>query len=244
MTFTIVARCPETELLGICLATSPLGVASRCPHVRGGVAAISSQCHSDWRHGLAGMALAEQGWAPDEIMGALRQKDRFFDYRQVGIVTADGRAAAHSPTMGAPWTGHRVGKGFVAMGNGLVGPGVVDAIFDSFAAGKDLPFFERLVQTIEAGGAAGGEAIGHKSAGIIACAPGIERPLIDLRIDMANPLPQEGGDAIRDLRRVFDAYEPLVPYYADHWLDNPQASYGDYLAMTAAERAKLSATVQ
>lgn len=244
MTFTIVARCPETDLLGVCLATSPLGVASRCPHVRGGVAAISSQCHSDWRHGLTGLDLAARGWSPDDILGAIRQKDRFYDYRQIGIVTADGRAAAHSPSKGAAWTGHRVGEGFVAMGNGLVGPGVVDAIYDSFAGGSGVPFRERLMQAIEAGGAAGGEPIGHRSAGIIVSAPGVERPLIDLRVDMANPLPEEGGDAIRDLRRAFNAYEPLVPYYADHWLDNPEISYRDYLAMSAAERARLSATVK
>jgi uncharacterized Ntn-hydrolase superfamily protein len=241
MTFTIVARCPETELLGVCLATSPLGVASRCPHVRGGVAAISSQCHSDWRHGLVGLELAARGWSPEEILGAMRQKDQFFDYRQVGIVTADGRAAAHSPPKGKAYTGHRLGDGFVAMGNGLAGSGVVDAIHDAFIANAAVPFFERLVRAIEAGAAAGGELIGHKSAGLIVCAPDVERPLIDLRIDMANPLPAEGGDAVRDLRRVFDAYQPLVPYYADYWLDHPDVSHAQYLDMTASRGAEVAA---
>lgn len=229
MTFTVVARCPETLQLGVCLATSPLGVASRCPHVRGGVAAFSSQCHSDWRHGLDGLEFARQGWSPEQILAALKQRDAYFDYRQIGIVTADGRAAAHSPSKGAAHTGHRVGDGFVAMGNGLDGSQVVDAIFDSFAAGGPVPFFERLIRAIEAGVAAGGEPIGHKSAGFIVSAPGIERPLIDIRVDMANPLPSEGEDAVRDLRRIFDAYEKLVPYYADYWLDPPEVSSSDYL---------------
>lgn len=234
MTFTIVARCPETLQLGICLATSPLGVASRCPHVRGGVAAISSQCHSDWRLGLAGLELARKGWTPDQILAALRQRDAFFDYRQIGIVTADGQAAAHSPSKGAAYTGHRVGAGFVAMGNGLAGAQVVDAIYDSFAAEESVSFFERLVRAIEAGFAAGGEPIGQKSSGLIVCAPDVERPLIDIRVDMANPLPADGGDAVRDLRRVFDAYQKLVPYYADYWLDNPEVSSAEYLNRFAA----------
>jgi uncharacterized Ntn-hydrolase superfamily protein len=123
------------------------------------------------------------------------------------------------------------------MGNGLRGPQVVDAIYDSFSAGETVSFIERLMRAIEAGRDAGGEAKGHRSAGIVAAAPGIERPLIDLRIDMANPLPEEGGDAVRDLRRAFDAYAPLVPYYADYWLDRPQISYRDYLALPEAERA-------
>ena len=229
MTFSIVARCPDTLQLGICIATSPLGVSSRCPHVRGGVAAISSQCHSDGRHGLAGLELAQKGWSPTQILAGLAQRDAYFDYRQIGIVTADGQAAAHSPSKGAAYTGHRVGKGFVSMGNGLAGPQVVDAIYDSFAAEEQVSFFERLVRAIEAGFAAGGEPIGQKSSGLIVCAPGAERPLIDLRVDMANPLPADGGDAVRDLRRVFDAYKRLAPYYADYWLDNPEVSSTDYL---------------
>lgn len=229
MTFTIVARCPETELLGVCLATSPLGVASRCPHVRGGVAAISSQCHSDWRHGHAGLDLAARGWSPEQILGALRQKDPYFDYRQLGIVTADGQAAAHSPSKGAPFTGHLVGEGFVAMGNGLASAAVVSAIFEAFSAGGTATFAERLLSSIEAGYVAGGEPIGQSSAGLIVCGPNADRPLIDIRIDMASPLPKDGGDAVLDLRRLFDAYSPLAPYYAEYWLDHPAVSWSEYI---------------
>jgi uncharacterized Ntn-hydrolase superfamily protein len=229
MTFTVVARCPETRQLGVCLATSPLGVASRCPNVRRGVAAISSQCHSNWRLGLIGLDLAERGLSPDRIIAALRGTDPYFDeYRQVGIVTADGAVAAHSPSRGKDFTGHRLGDGFVAMGNGLAGPQVVDAIHDSFAGSTGLPLPERLVQAIEAGFAAGGEPIGQKSAGLLVSSPDYDRPLVDLRIDMASPLPGEGGDAVRDLRRVFDAYKPLIPYYADYWLDHPEVNAAAY----------------
>ncbi|MBS7700995.1 MULTISPECIES: DUF1028 domain-containing protein [unclassified Chelatococcus] len=229
MTFTIVARDPDTRQLGICLATSPLGVASRCPHVRGGVAAISSQCHSNWRLGHIGLDLAARGLSPDEILRLLASYDpHFHAYRQVGIVTVDGAAAAHSPPKGAAWTGHRVGTGFVAMGNGLAGPQVVDAIHDTFASDTGIDFAERLVRAIEAGYAAGGEPKGQASAGLVVSAPGCERPLVDLRIDMANPLPKDGGDAVRDLRRAFDAYKPLIPYYADYWLDHPEVSYTEW----------------
>jgi len=232
MTFTIVARCPETRLLGVCLATSALGVASRCPAVRRGVAAVSLQCHSNWRLGLTGLDLAERGLPADRIIDALRAADPYFDdYRQFGIVTADGAVAAHSPAKGKDFTGHRLGDGFVAMGNGLAGPQVVDAIHGSFAGSVGLPLPERLVQAIEAGYAAGGEPIGQKSAGLLVSSLEYDRPLIDLRIDMASPLPSEGGDAVRDLRRVFDAYKPLIPYYADYWLVHPEVTASEYLGL-------------
>ena len=226
---------PETKALGICLATSPLGVASRCPHIRRNVAAISSQCHSNWRLGLIGLDLAERGLSPDQIIDALRSYDPHFDdYRQIGIVTPDGAVAAHSPAKGKAYTGHKLGDGFLAMGNGLSGPGVVDAIHASFASTAAETFPERLVRAIEAGFAAGGEAIGQKSAGLIVSSPEFDRPLVDLRIDMASPLPADGGDAVRDLRRVFDAYKPLMPYYADFWLDNPTVNAAEYIRRTAA----------
>lgn len=230
MTFTVVARDPETKALGVCLATSPLGVASRCPHVRRGVAAISSQCHSNWRLGLIGLDMAERGLSPDQIISALRSYDPHFDdYRQFGIVTPDGAVAAHSPAKGKAYTGHKLGDGFVAMGNGLAGPEVVEAIHAGFAANADAAFPERLLRAIEAGFAAGGEPVGQKSAGLIVTSPDYDRPLVDLRIDMASPLPAEGGDAVRDLRRVFDAYKGLIPYYADYWLDNPAVKADQYL---------------
>ena len=203
-------------------------MASRCPHVRSGVAAISSQCHTNWRLGLIGLDLASNGLTPDQILTALRGYDPHFDYRQVGIVTIDGAAAAHSPQKGAAYTGHKVGDGFVAMGNGLAGSQVVDAIYDGFVANADQEFAERLVRSIEAGYAAGGEPIGQQSAGLIVAGPDCERPLVDLRVDMASPLPKDGGDAVKDLRRVFDAFKPLIPYYADYWLDHPDVSYREW----------------
>ncbi len=156
--------------------------------------------------------MAERGLSPDQIIAALRSYDPHFDdYRQVGIVTADGAVAAHSPPKGLAYTGHKLGDGFLAMGNGLACPEVVEAIHDGFSANAGEAFPERLVRAIEAGYAAGGEAVGQKSAGLIVTSPQYDRPLVDLRIDMASPLPTEGGDAVRDLRRVFDAYKPLIP---------------------------------
>lgn len=235
MTYTVVACDPETKALGVCLATSPLAVAARCPLVRGGVAAISSQCHSDWRLAYRGMEMVEAGASPDEILKTLEAEDRFFlEYRQFGIVLPDGRVAAHSPSKGKYWTGHLIGDGFVTMGNHLAGPQVVEAMHAAYIAETAVPFEERLLRTLEAGFAAGGETVGQLSAGMIVAEPGVKRPRTELRIDMANPPPTEGGDAVRDLRRVFDEYFPLVPYYAKDWLDNPELNRTQYLEQRKA----------
>lgn len=233
MTYTIVARCPETKALGICLATSPLGVASRCPHVRGGVAAISSQCHSNWRLALIGLDLAENGLSPGQILTALRGYDPHFDYRQIGIVTIDGQVGVHSGPKGKDYTGHKTGDGFVTMGNGLAGPQVVEAMYAAYLDNGGQSFEERLLRSLEAGYHAGGEPIGQLSAGLIVGVPGCARPRTELRIDMANPTPKEGGDAVKDLRRSFDAYKPLIPYYSEFWLDHPEVNWTEWLEKAA-----------
>jgi uncharacterized Ntn-hydrolase superfamily protein len=232
LTFTVVARDPQSRALGICLATSPLGVASRCPHMRGGVAAISSQCHSNPKLGVMGLDLAQNGLTPEQILTTLRAYDPYFEYRQVGIVNIDGTVAVHSGSKGKDFTGHKIGDGFVVMGNGLAGPQVVAAMYDAFAGSIAGDFEERLVSTLEAGYRAGGETIGQLSAGLVVALPG-QRPRTDLRVDMAKPTPKEGGDAVLDLRRVFDAYKPLIPYYSEYWPAHPDMQWTEWLERAA-----------
>ena len=220
-TFTIVARCERSGALGICLASSPLTVASRCPFVRAGVGAVSTQANTNPTLGPAALDLLEAGHSPAEAIERLKSEDRWIDYRQIGIVDAAGRAAAFTGHETTSWAGHETGDGFVAMGNNLVGAGVVEAIAGSFRASAAEPVFEeRLMAAVEAGRDAGGQEIGHLSGGLIVC--GAEpHPRTDLRIEMANPVPKEGGDAVDDLRRVFDAFKPLIPYYQE-WPGNPE----------------------
>ena len=45
MTFTVVARDPESGLLGIAQATNPLSVGARCPFIRADVGAVSTQAY-------------------------------------------------------------------------------------------------------------------------------------------------------------------------------------------------------
>ncbi|MCC7047038.1 MAG: DUF1028 domain-containing protein [Alphaproteobacteria bacterium] len=218
-TFTTIGRCERTGALGVVLASSPLTVASRCPFIKGGLAAISTQSFTNPHLAPIIFDLLGHGYSPAAVIDALRVHDRHFDYRQVGIVTQDGRVAVHSGKSGKDWTGHIVGDGFLAMGNTLVGPQVVDAMAKAFKANGGELLEERLMRAIEAGGDAGGEAKGQLSAGILVAEPG-QRPRTDLRVEMANPTPERGGNAIRDLRRIVDAFKPMIRYY-QVWPNDP-----------------------
>ena len=71
---------------------------------------------------------------------------------------------------------------------------------------------ERLVRAIEAGTAAGGQPNGQRSAAILVY-EGDVYPLVTLRVD-------DHDTPMAELRRLFDAFRPLLPFYRER-PDNP-----------------------
>jgi len=75
----------------------------------------------------------------------------------------------------------------------------------SSSGAPTLALWERLLRALEAGKAAGGQPNGESSSGLYV----VDREpyaMVDLRVDL-HPEPVAG------LRRLADAYFPLVPYY-------------------------------
>ena len=73
------------------------------------------------------------------------------------IVDIHGRTAVRSPKKGKSFTGHLQGGKLITMGNGLSGQKVIEAMFEAYQRETDCEFEERLLRTLEAGFAAGGE---------------------------------------------------------------------------------------
>lgn len=207
-TFSVVGRCPRTGRLGVAITTSDVAVGSRCPYVRPGVGAVSTQASTDPRMGPAALRLLEAGKSPQMSLRELAVKDGHIERRQIGLVDAHGRAAARTGAANAGWAGHVVDDNFVAMGNGLAGEGVVQAMADTFRSSEPQDLEERLLRAIEAGQEAGGEArdsTPYHSASLLVY--GAESyPRVDLRVD-EHPKP------IQELRRVFGIYRPKIDFY-------------------------------
>lgn len=227
-TFTVIGRCEKTGAYGLCLASSPLTVASRCPYIEGGVAAVSTQSFTNPVLGPILLDLLRHDFTAQQAIDAVKVHDEFFEWRQIGIVTRTGDVAVHSGASGKDYTGHVVGDGFLCMGNTIVGPQVVESMAKAFVANKGELLEERLMRSLEAGGAAGGEAKGQLSAGILVADDSQKRPRTDLRVEMANPTPPEGGNAITDLRRIVDAFKPMIKYYQVWHTDPRMVNWRDW----------------
>lgn len=211
MTFTVVARCPETHRFGVGIATYSLGVGGYCPFFARGITALSTQAFANPALGPMAIAALRAGCDPAAAMGELAGGDPGFSYRQVCIVDAAGAVAMHTGEDTRSWSGHRTGDGYAVFGNVLAGEETVAAMARNFA-GSAGRLEERLLDCLEAGRDAGGQAGGdgahlpERSAALIVQGDDVVED-VNLRVDVHD-------DAVTELRRVFDAYAPYLDYYA------------------------------
>jgi uncharacterized Ntn-hydrolase superfamily protein len=205
-TFTILAKCPRTGALGIAIATYSLGVGGYCPAINPQAGVLASQAFADPRLRPIGMKILESGSSAEQALKGMQDADSYADYRQIGIVDAKGGVAAYTGPKARDWAGHETGVGYVAMGNVMVGPKVVDAMARTFEAKETEDLEERLLLSIEAGRDAGGQPEGQRSAALIVYRLEESYPWMDLRVDAHD-------EPVGELRRVYGLYQPMADYY-------------------------------
>lgn len=228
MTFTVLGRCAETGALGVATATGEMAVGSRVPFVGAGIGAIATQALTNPTLGDLGLKLLALGYTAPKVLNELGGSDPHIEKRQIAVVDADGLAAARTGAQNRDWKGHRVGSGFVAMGNRLVSEGVVNAMVNAFEESAGRPLWERLLRALEAGRDAGGQPKGQRSAALRVC-EGQKFPIVDLRVD-------EHPEPIGELRRLLGLYEPLIPYYRVRASDPSVGPYDEWLAKEQAAK--------
>jgi uncharacterized Ntn-hydrolase superfamily protein len=216
MTFSIIARCPHTGRLGLAIATFSIASGGRCEGILAGVGICKTQAYINRGNDTLAIELLAQGHGPAHVMQMLEQNDPDHDYRQIAILDRQGTAAAHTGSGTRPWSGHRIGAGYVAFGNVLAGPKVIDAIAAGFEAEPKAALELRLLAALEGGRNAGGQmgAQGHlteRSAAIRVVADP-DFPDIDVRVDLHD-------DAVVELRHVLEEFKRYEAFYRDRGRD-------------------------
>ena len=187
MTFSIVAREPETGDLGIAVASKFLAVGAVVPHARAGVGGIATQALANVKYGPDGLSLLADGMSATNALRWLTSADEGRDNRQAGMVDAKGTAATYTGDGCIPWAGGRIADGVAAQGNLLAGASVVDALIETYIGGG-LPFPELLLTALKAGDDQGGDRRGRESAALLVVREGGgygggNDRWIDLRVD-------------------------------------------------------------
>ena len=188
MTFSIVARSDDGESWGVAVASKFLAVGAVVPAAVAEVGAIATQAEANVTYkGLALSHLDEGATAPVALQRLLEEDDGRDD-RQVGIVDVDGGSASHTGHACIEWAGGVIGAGYAIQGNCLVGVEVVEAMETTWTGGGELTFADRLLATLAAGDAAGGDKRGRQSAALLVVREGAgygggDDIDVDLRVD-------------------------------------------------------------
>jgi len=198
-TFSIVARDPAAQELGVAVQSHYFSVGSDVPWAEAGVGAVATQSFVETSYGPRGLRLLRRGMSPAEALRRLTAADPGRDGRQVGIVDARGRSAVWTGTGCIAHAGHATRTNVSVQGNLLASPKVWPAMIRAFEARRG-PLAERLVAALEAGQRAGGDARGMQSASLLVVGPPVRgRPWTSRRIDLRV---EDHPEPIADLRRL------------------------------------------
>lgn len=215
MTFSIVGRCAETGQLGIAISSSSIAVGARCPWLRAGVGAVSTQNVTLPALGPQTLDLLAAGQTPAEALDNALARNGWSQYRQVAVLDSQGNTALFSGSEALGLHHARAGEQCVAAGNLLADSRVIDAMLDAFEQAPGC-LADRLLAAMHAAMAQGGEA-GPVHSAALQVVGDLVWPIIDLRVDWAET------DPIGELDALWRAYQPQMDDYIVRALDPTQA---------------------
>ena len=170
---------------------------------------MASQAISEPAYGPRCLDAMAEGATAATALDAAMAADPMAALRQVGAVAADGSGAATTGELCIDHAGHQLGDGFAVQGNMMRSPEVWPAMAEAFTAATG-PLAQRLLATLAAGEAAGGDARGRMSAalvvveGVVPGTPG-GGTVVDLRVDRSE-------DPIGDLARLLVAADSYAGF--------------------------------
>jgi uncharacterized Ntn-hydrolase superfamily protein len=155
MTFSIAARCTESEEVGIVIASSSICVASRCAFVRTGVGAALTQNVTDPCLGPAVLDAMEQGNGAVNALAKVISTAHQSQWRQLLAIGRVGAGAIFSGEKMLGIHAEAYGKECVAAGNLLSNESVPGAMVSGFEQASG-PLAAKLLTALEAALDAGG----------------------------------------------------------------------------------------
>ena len=201
MTYSIVARDPDTGELGVAVQSHWFSVGSIVPWARPGVGAVATQANAEVSYGPRALELLAAGAGPAEALARLASEDAAAATRQVAVVGADGEVAVHTGERCIPFAGHVIGDGFSCEANMMASERVWPAMAEAFAASEGR-LADRLLAALDAGESAGGDIRGRQSAALLVV-PGegeLWSTLVSLRVE-------DDPEPLRELRRLLVVHQ-------------------------------------
>lgn len=197
MTFSVLARDPETGAIGGAAATGSLCVGGWV--LRGDLAAGMSASQGAapstfWGEDV--LALMREGIGAAEAVDTVTSADTGREYRQLAALDLTGNSGAFTGTSNEPERGSQAFANGIASGNMLARRSVLDTMVAAFQEAEG-PFERRLLAALRAAEQDGGDYRGLLSASLLVLRR--DRPPLTLRIDHH---PSDPVGALEDLCRL------------------------------------------
>jgi uncharacterized Ntn-hydrolase superfamily protein len=227
MTHFIIARCVRTGSFGLAIASRSANVGFHCHGATranvGVVLTIGSPRPTNNAFALNLLAL---GYTAGHALAELKANDPNHESCTIAIIDREGITAAHSgAAQRARGGGHAVGDGHVVAGHALPGDGLLRVMANAYEAVADAALDVRLLRALESAREHAAAAQRVRSCALIVQGPHAYTD-VDLRIEM-----QE--DAVAELRRLYDEYQPYAAYYDERGKQPrnaiPQREFADIL---------------
>ena len=200
MTYSLVARDPETGDLGVAVQSHFFSVGSVVSWAEPGVGAVATQSFVDVAYGPRGLELMRNGRSAAGALGELVDRDEGEAARQVAMIDAAGRVAVHTGQSCIAEAGHQVGVQMSAQANMMRRETVPRAMVEAYAAAEGERLAWRLLAALDAAEAEGGDVRGRQSAALVVVGgkrsdtPWRERR-VELRVE-------DHSDPLHELRRL------------------------------------------
>lgn len=207
-TFSIVARDPVTGEMAVGVQSHWFSVGTAVSWGQAGVGVVATQSFVKVSYGFLGLELMNNGKTAPDALKELLAADEGREVRQVAMIDANGKVNAYTGKNCIDYAGNIVGKNYSVQSNMMLGDKVNAAMAKAFEGSEGKPLAERVLLSLQAAQAVGGDIRGKQSAAILVVAgkknmENRNERLIDLRVD-DNKAPLDELDRLLRLYRAYD----------------------------------------
>jgi uncharacterized Ntn-hydrolase superfamily protein len=210
VTYSIVARDPDTGEMGVATQSQAFAVGNSVPFALPGHGVIATQSMAEPMYGAVGLDLLQGGFTAQEVLTALSSVDPQPERRQVAVLSVTGDLAAYTGSSCVEAAGHLIGETCVALANMAASPAVWETMVERYEASGG-PLAQRLLNALQAAEESGGDFRGRRSAPIMVIRPSTTgRPWHDMAVDLRVDDSADPVGALAELLVTRARYQDVV----------------------------------
>ncbi|MEK4023963.1 MULTISPECIES: DUF1028 domain-containing protein [unclassified Sporosarcina] len=214
MTYSIIARCPDTGNFGAAIASCFPAVGAHSPAIQADVGIIATQGWVNPSLGGKGMQFLSAGQTANATLNTLLHGDPGRELRQLAILDRFGNSAVYTGIENDEEKGHIIGNQYAILGNLLASKDVLDGMANAFEH-TDGKLEDKLLAALVKGDQMGGDRRGKQSA-ILKVVALEGYPYVDFRVDDAE-------EPVLELEQIYLKNKCVLIDRYDEWVETIEA---------------------